>query len=145
MKTYSFSHTIHAPAKSVIEIMYDIKNYNSWNSCIRYQNGKMAEGEKLILEASLDGQKFIEWPCKVEQLSNDGFILSKSIITKQYMHMVHSFKVKSVNKDTCEVIHTWEGTGISTLFFWDKITPVLDKFKPYNESLKAYAEKQKTP
>ncbi|UTW67990.1 hypothetical protein KFE94_07695 [bacterium SCSIO 12643] len=140
MKTYSFSHTIQAPAQSVIEIIYDIKNYNSWNRCLQYQNGKMQEGEKLILQATLDGKKFIKWPCKVEQLHNDGFVLSKSIIAKPYMHMIHSFKVKPLNEKSCEVIHTWNGTGFSPRFFWDKIIPVLDKFKPYNESLKTYAE-----
>lgn len=143
MKTYSFSHKINANSKSVIQTMYDIENYNTWNNCIRYRTGKMKVGEELILEASLDGQKFIKWPCKVEQLNADSFILSKSILAKPYMYIQHKFKVTPINEASCEVVHTWNASGISPYFFWKKITPVLDKFKAYNESLKAYTENKK--
>ena len=126
-----------------MNILLDIENYNNWNSCLQYENGKMKVGEKLILKASLDGEKFIKWTCKVDRINENSFVLSKSLLLKPYMHMKHHFIVEPINENECKVTHKWYGTGLSTVFFWEKITKVLDKFKPYNTSLKKYIDNEK--
>lgn len=140
MKEYCFSNKINADKKTILKIMLDIQKYNNWNSCLRYQNGEMKVSKKLILKASLDGNKFIKWTCKVDEINKDGFVLSKSFIFKKYMHMKHHFIVESINESQCKVTHKWIGTGLSPRLFWTKIIKVLDKFKPYNDSLKIHIE-----
>ncbi len=135
MKTYQFSNIIPLNQAEVISIMYDLEGYNNWNRSLQYRSGILAPGAHLNLSACLDGQKMIKWSCKVDNLNENGFVLSKSMLFKGYMHMKHHFITEPIGENKCKVIHRWSGTGIATWFFWDKITKVLDKFKPYNESL----------
>jgi len=142
MKTFEFSNKINANKTDVFKIMLDIHNYNTWNKSLHYKSGKMQINNSLLLEASLDGEKFIKWSCKVEEINENNFVLSKSFISKYYMHMKHYFIVTEIDDNSCEVKHKWIGTGISPLLFWSKIVPVMLKFKAYNDSLSKYIENE---
>jgi hypothetical protein len=142
MREFSFSNKVDANKDEVFKLMLGIENYNSWNTSLHYKSGEMQVNNTLLLKASLDGKKFIDWSCHVDEVNKYSFVLSKSFVSRYYMHMKHYFIVKEIDNKTCEVIHKWEGTGISPLLFWNKIKTVMIKFKAYNESLISHFDRK---
>lgn len=142
MKNIETDIIINASKEKVWETLSNFNNYKNWNPFIKYSEGEMKLGGKLINHIYIDGKKNVFNPTILEVTPNKSFHWLGSLFFKGFFSGRHYFEIQEISENQVKLIHGEDFTGMISGLVYNKISESTKAgFVKMNEALKNQCEK----